>query len=102
MDSLTTINHFNIPKHVPLNGEASLTSLAKASKIPEGNLKPIIRHATTNKVFHEPKPGFIAHTAASRSLATNPLMRAYTELVQTDLALSSDKVGTSPSQVGQV
>jgi hypothetical protein len=36
-----------------------------------------MRHTMTNRIFHEPKPGVVAHTAASRLLAENGLVRDF-------------------------
>lgn len=33
------------------------------------NLARVLRHAMTSYIFHEPTPGFIVHTAASKALA---------------------------------
>lgn len=37
----------------------------------------MLRLAMTNHIFAEPKPGVVAHTAASQALALNPLLYAW-------------------------
>jgi len=56
---------FDIAKHVPLDGEASYAAIAKATGQDETNIRRVIRHAITNRIFREPRDGFVAHTAAS-------------------------------------
>lgn len=34
----------------------------------------MLRHAMTNSIFREPKPGVVAHTAASKLMAEDPLI----------------------------
>ena len=37
----------------------------------------MLRHAMTNHVFCEPRPGVVAHTAASKVMAENTLIRDF-------------------------
>lgn len=55
----------------------SLPDLAKLTPLDPVNLARTLRTAMTNHVFHEPQPGHIAHTAASRLLATDTDLAAW-------------------------
>nr|WNS47941.1 FunK [Talaromyces coalescens] len=63
--------HFNILKLVPLQGDISFDELATAANVPKNKLKSIARMAMTARLFYEPTPEHIAHTATSALLATN-------------------------------
>ena len=44
-----------------------------------------MRHAMTNRIFQEPTPGKVAHTAASRVLAEDAQMRDWVGMVTEDI-----------------
>lgn len=57
---------------MPLNGSISFTELASKCGLLEHDLQRIIRYtAIFHRVFQEPNPGFVSHTAASKLLAEN-------------------------------
>ncbi|KAL3458199.1 S-adenosyl-L-methionine-dependent methyltransferase [Aspergillus heterothallicus] len=72
-----TLAHFSLHTHIPLTGSISYASLSKASGIPLDALNRILRHAMLNHLFTEPTPGHIAHSEASRILATEPEMASW-------------------------
>ncbi|PNY25089.1 Sterigmatocystin 8-O-methyltransferase [Tolypocladium capitatum] len=67
--SLQVINSYGIAKLVPLDAPTPLSELQTKTQLDSINLARILRHAMTNRVFYEPSPGLIAHTAGSRLLA---------------------------------
>lgn len=70
---LACIQRFRIAHAVPLDAPISFLSLATKLNILEADLKRIIRFtASHHRIFTEPTPGCVAHTAASRLLATSP------------------------------
>ena len=75
--SLHAVNRFNIASSVPVNGEASIASLAQKSNLPEEDTRRIIRHAISNRIFIESSNGLIGHTAASKLLAQMPLLKEF-------------------------
>ncbi|KAL4885489.1 S-adenosyl-L-methionine-dependent methyltransferase [Aspergillus karnatakaensis] len=83
MSSLRFIYHFNIAPAIPLDGTISYAELAKITRVNEDHLKRILRHAMTNRLFSEPEPGRVAHTASSallvRSRALNDWVGYTTE-----------------------
>lgn len=60
-----------------MNRPISLTDLQKLTPLDPVNLARTLRTAMTNHIFQEPTPGLIAHTAASRVLATDPELGAW-------------------------
>ncbi|OTB03947.1 hypothetical protein M426DRAFT_73684 [Hypoxylon sp. CI-4A] len=75
--SLQLINHFGIAGLVPLNGSISLSQLQTKTSLDPVNLTRLLRHAMTNHLFQEVKPGVIAHTAASKLLVEDEELRAW-------------------------
>jgi hypothetical protein len=77
-DIMTTaaVYQFNIVDHVPIGSEASFEEVAAKCGLALRDFKMVVRYAMTNFIFCEPRPGFITHTAASRVLAENKLLRA--------------------------
>lgn len=75
-DAMTAaaIYHFKISDHVPIEGETSFEEAAQKSGMALRDFEIIVRYAMTNFIFHEPRPGYIAHTAASRVLKENRLI----------------------------
>ncbi|KJK79860.1 hypothetical protein H634G_04099 [Metarhizium anisopliae BRIP 53293] len=71
---LQTIARFDIASLVPPGGQISFKELASQTPLTEQMMSRIIRHAVTMRVFREPESGFVAHTRASRMLAS-PEMR---------------------------
>ncbi|KAF4840704.1 Chlorophenol O-methyltransferase [Colletotrichum siamense] len=67
--SLQLVNHFGLAKLVPIDGTITLVELQTKTTLDAVNLARVLRHAMTNRIFREPSPGVIAHTAASRLLA---------------------------------
>ncbi|EEP75423.1 predicted protein [Uncinocarpus reesii 1704] len=83
--SLRVINHFQIASLVPPDGQISISEIAKKCNISEEVLARILRQAMTYEVFHEPKEGFISHTAASREIPRLSPLLSY----QLDVCLPS-------------
>lgn len=66
----------NVPQNVPLQGDISMKELAAKTGLSEGLLPRFLRMAMVNYYFCEPRPGFVAHTAWSKPLATDEKARA--------------------------
>lgn len=74
--SLHAIYKFDLAAKVPLTRSISFSDLARASELYEPDLRRILRFAMIyHRCFCEPVPGFVAHTAASKQLVTNPDLR---------------------------
>ena len=90
--ALSVIHRFNVAQHVPLKGQVSLEELAQVVGVPWRDLKTVLRLAMTDYVFHEPLPGMVAHTAASRLLLENPLIRAWIDIGVEEMFPAAAKV----------
>lgn len=70
--SLEAIYRWDIARHVPFDGDISFVELGRHINMSETNVRRIIRFAITwHRIFREPRPGFVAHSAASRLLVTD-------------------------------
>ncbi|KAK0718885.1 S-adenosyl-L-methionine-dependent methyltransferase [Apiosordaria backusii] len=75
--ALAAINHYGIAKLVPLDAPISLPDLQSKTPLDPINLARLLRLSITNKIFSEPTPGYIAHTAASKILALDDDLQAW-------------------------
>lgn len=75
-DTMTAaaVYHFNIASHVPIDDDISFEETAQNAGMALQDFKIVVRYAMTNFIFCEPRPGHIAHTAASRVLKENRLI----------------------------
>ncbi|TLD38799.1 S-adenosyl-L-methionine-dependent methyltransferase [Venturia nashicola] len=78
--SLLAVYQFRVAHIVPLHGDISYTDIAKAAGADELDLRRLIRHAMTNRVFKEPRDGYVSHTAASRVLLDDVQMNDWVGL----------------------
>lgn len=77
--------HFNVAKAVPIDGDVSYTNLAEKVNVDEANVRRLVRHAITNHIFCEPRPGYVAHTSSSKLLAEDAQMQAWVGFFSEDL-----------------
>lgn len=80
-DVMTTaaVYHFKIVDYVPLNATnegVPFEQVAEKCGLALRDFQILVRYTMTNFIFCEPKPGYIAHTAASRVLKENRLIRS--------------------------
>lgn len=71
---LQGITRWGLARRVPDDGEVTFEQLATASNVGETHLRRLLRLAMTQHIFHEPRPGVVAHTPASRVLAKDELL----------------------------
>ncbi|KAK0105630.1 hypothetical protein ONS95_004160 [Cadophora gregata] len=83
--SLQAIYHYKIAQSFPLDSTATFSQLATTTGLDELNLRRFLRHAMTNRIFREVSPGVVAHTAASRVLATDPAMNDWVGFCTEDM-----------------
>ncbi|KAI0016943.1 hypothetical protein F4780DRAFT_782779 [Xylariomycetidae sp. FL0641] len=79
---LGAIARFKIADIVSSGGSVSFGDIAKQTPVTEQMTARILRYAMTMWIFHEPTPGMVAHTAASKTLshsAANEWLQAGTE-----------------------
>lgn len=75
--ALAVVVEYELAKHVPLGSEISIQELSSVSGAPASRLERVLRLLYVRKIFHEPKPGFVAHTEASARMSTNPELTAF-------------------------
>ncbi|KAI0114031.1 S-adenosyl-L-methionine-dependent methyltransferase [Nemania sp. FL0031] len=75
--SQLSIVRFGLARHVPLDGETTFAELATAAGLGESHVRKVIRHAITQHIFREPRPGVVAHSASSRLLAEDADVAAW-------------------------
>ncbi|KAE9993411.1 hypothetical protein EG327_005182 [Venturia inaequalis] len=78
--SLLAVYQFRLAHIVPLHGDISYTDIAKAAGADEMDLRRLIRHAMTNRIFKEPRDGYVSHTASSRVLLDDGQMNDWVGL----------------------
>lgn len=80
------ICHFKIPDFVPETGKIDYLSLAQQSGVDPAQLKQNMRYAIANRIFYEPTPKTVAHTAGSRLLKEGQPMRPFVQWLTEDCA----------------
>ncbi|ROV87601.1 hypothetical protein VSDG_09604 [Cytospora chrysosperma] len=63
---MLAITTFDIASMVPSNGKISFGDISKQTPMTEEVTTRLLRHAMTMRIFQEPDPGMVAHTAASK------------------------------------
>lgn len=93
MISLQAIYKFNIATSFPHGkDQATYNEIASTCGIAEPDARRILRSAMANHLFRELRPGVVAHTAASKLLAENPLMRQWLGMVSEEIWPAATRV----------
>ncbi|KAI9852884.1 MAG: hypothetical protein M1838_004443 [Thelocarpon superellum] len=74
--ALRVISDYGIAELVPLSGTISFEKLADHAQLDVDRLHRVIRVLVPSRIFAEPEPGQVAHTAASKVIL-NPLAEAW-------------------------
>lgn len=91
--SLQAIYRFKLATSFPTDkDEASFEEISQASGLNVQAVRRILRHAMAHHIFQEPRKGFVAHTAASKLLATDPLLNDSVGLLTEEFWSSATKV----------
>ncbi|KAL2844377.1 S-adenosyl-L-methionine-dependent methyltransferase [Aspergillus pseudoustus] len=90
--SIRFIYRHNVPHHVPLEGDISIADLAEKTKLDPIRLRRYLHHTMMYRVFVESRPGFVAHSSASRLLKTNPAALDTVGFLVEELAPAGTKV----------
>ena len=100
--SLQAVCRYDLATKVPLDAEGTTYSqLGLASGLSEQMTRRIIRHAAGQYIFQEAAEGQVVHTAASKLLATDPLVRQGVAMVLEEMWPSAAKVFFVPlSEIG--
>lgn len=96
MITLQAIYRFNIATSFPHGKDhATYEEISSACGISEPVTRRILRSAMANHLFRELTPGVVAHTAASREIAENPLMHQWLGMVSEEMWPAATRVGAS-------
>ncbi|KAI0190767.1 S-adenosyl-L-methionine-dependent methyltransferase [Xylaria flabelliformis] len=75
--SLQVISRHDIARKVPIQGTISFDELAKATDLHVNDVRRIMRYAISyHRLFTGPQEGLVAHSAGSKLLATEDVVRA--------------------------
>jgi hypothetical protein len=66
--------------------------MVSRSGVGEEDCERVIRHALDNRLFLEPSPGIIAHSAMTSALATVPLLKEWVEQTCEDMWSSGTRI----------
>lgn len=75
--TLHTIVHFGIADAIPRNEHVSFDAVAKAVGLSTDRVRRILRHAMTNNMFHEPRPGYVGHSGLSSIIIRQPTSKSW-------------------------
>jgi 6-hydroxytryprostatin B O-methyltransferase len=75
--TIYVIDVYKIPQVLPLHSEMSFGDIAAKVGLSESRLIRLLRYAMTMRLFCEPRPGFVAHTAASAAWLRTPYLSAW-------------------------
>ncbi|TGO77910.1 hypothetical protein BELL_0086g00160 [Botrytis elliptica] len=79
--SLQFIYAYDMVNTFPINGEATYEQICEKCGLNLIDTRRILGYAMTNHIFKEVRPGVVAHTAASKLLASDPLLTDYVGIV---------------------
>lgn len=86
------ISRFDLAAKVPVNGEITFIDLAASIGVDCTALTSVLRLGIAHRVFQEPRPGVIAHSAASRLIADDPRVASWVGANVDDMWPAAEKV----------
>ena len=90
--TLHAIYRFGLANSFPDDkDEATFEEISQRTGLCVSHVQRILRHAITHRIFCEPQKGVVAHTAASKYLATNPLMHEWVGMVYEEMWPAASK-----------
>jgi hypothetical protein len=75
-----------------MDGETTIEALAASTGLNQAALTTILRLGIAYRVFKEPRPGVIAHSAASRLIAEDPRLASWVATATDDMWPAAGKV----------
>jgi hypothetical protein len=97
MVSLQAISHLQIASLVPSTGRISFDDISERTGLNKQIVQRLLRHAATMRIFREPEPGMIAHTKASKILAS-PHINDWMKVATADVWPTAIKVQISTAK----
>jgi 6-hydroxytryprostatin B O-methyltransferase len=83
--ALKMLYHYQLWKLVPTQGTISYTEMAKSLNLEVHRLTAYVRQLITRRIFCEPEPNRIAHSAASLLVAQNEGLRSWIAMCTDDV-----------------
>ena len=72
---------YQIASNIHLDEIATFGDVARKCGLAESETRRLLRNAMTMRVFQEPQPGTVAHTAASSALSKVPMLTDWVGLL---------------------
>ena len=95
---MQAVYRYNMASTFPVGEEATFAHIAQKCGLSEPDVRRIIRHASSHRVFKEIRKGVVAHTAMSKLLAEDAQFRDYVGLGSDDIWGASSKVRSTMQQ----
>ncbi|ETN39886.1 uncharacterized protein HMPREF1541_06112 [Cyphellophora europaea CBS 101466] len=90
--ALRYVVRFDIARTVPVTGSIAYAELAHKAGVDANQLQRIIRQTVQTRVFYEPQPGHVGHTAASKLLLNTRVVGASAYIVDDTFLIASRMV----------
>ncbi|KAI0388943.1 S-adenosyl-L-methionine-dependent methyltransferase [Xylariaceae sp. FL0594] len=88
---LQAATRFKLARNLPVGGETTFAEMAASAGIAESDMRKLVRYGVAMRIFEEPRPGVITHSAASRLLAQDAGVHDY-------IATCSDELWQAAAQ----
>ncbi|SZF04143.1 unnamed protein product [Blumeria hordei] len=95
--ALFIVAHTPTAQSFPANETRTFSQIAAKVGLSELNVRRLLRHAMTNRIFTEVKPTVVAHTAASKLLAENPMMNEWVGFCVEEMWQVNSHLSTIPT-----
>ncbi|GAW15863.1 hypothetical protein ANO14919_052850 [Xylariales sp. No.14919] len=89
---------FELARNLPVGGEQTFAEMATKSGLSETGVRKLVRFAVTQRIFEEPKPGVVAHSAVSRLLAEDSGVHDFVATCTDDLWQAAAQTCNAMSQ----
>lgn len=78
------MSRFELAHAFPVGSEITYHDLATKAGVGETHIRKLVRHAITQQIFTEIRPGTIAHSACSRLIAEDDTVSSYLKFITDD------------------
>lgn len=86
--ALQAIYRYGYAHSFPIDETATFAQIAAKCGRDEAEVRRFLRMAMTYRVFKEPEPGVVAHTAASKALVQRPLFNQWVGMWLEELGIT--------------
>ena len=89
---LQAIHRFGLAFSFPVGETATFAQIAKKCGRYESEVRRLLRLGMTYRLFREPEPGVVEHTAATKALTERPLLNAWIGMWLEEMTISLARV----------